>query len=91
MFIGQGRFKNDWFDVRLDLGDGEDWYNWKDICRYYPNVRHAIETYQIQTVEVIGMLAEIVDLFVRIKLYWQIAHFGRRSATRDSTRVDQGS
>ena len=66
MFTGQGRFKNDGFDVKLDLGDGEEWYNWKDICRYHPNIRHAFETYQIQTVEVTGRLLQIVDLFVRI-------------------------
>ncbi|HJQ24189.1 MAG TPA: DUF262 domain-containing protein [Blastocatellia bacterium] len=66
MFTGQGRFKKDGFDVKLDLGDGEELYTWSDICRYYPNVRHTFETYQIQTVEVTGRLAEIVDLFVRI-------------------------
>jgi uncharacterized protein with ParB-like and HNH nuclease domain len=27
MFMGQGRFKRGLFDVRLDLGDGWDWYD----------------------------------------------------------------
>ena len=66
MFGRQGRFKRDWFDVQLDLGDGRDWHDWRAIRRYYPQVRNSFETYKIPTVEVTGELAEIVDLFVRI-------------------------
>jgi hypothetical protein len=68
MFTRQGRFKRDWFDVRLELNEDEglDWWNWRDIRRYHGHVRHAIESYKIQTVEVTGSLSEIIDLFVRI-------------------------
>lgn len=65
MFTGTGRFKRDRFKVRLDLGDGLQWYDWKDLCRRHEE-RHQFETYKIQTVEVTGDLGEIVDLFVRI-------------------------
>ena len=66
MFMRQGRFKRDAFDLMLDLGDGRDWTDWRDICRDYPHARHAFESYKLQTVEVTGDLGQIVDLFVRI-------------------------
>lgn len=65
MFTGTGRFHRDWFDVKLDLGDGPQWYNWTELRRDH-NARHQFETYKIQTVEVTGDLGDIVDLFVRI-------------------------
>ena len=65
MFTGMGRFKRDRFDTKLDLGDGLDWYDWRDI-RHDHRARHQFESYKIQTVEVSGDLSEIVDLFVRI-------------------------
>jgi hypothetical protein len=66
MFTRQGRFKREWFDLRLDLGDGLEWVNWKDICRHHHQERGQMESYKIQTVEVTGDFGEIVDLFVRI-------------------------
>lgn len=68
MFARQGRFQRQGFDVRLELGgeNGRDWVNWKDIRRYYPQLRHAFDSYKIQTAEVTGNLSEIIDLFVRI-------------------------
>jgi len=68
MFVRQGRFKRDAFEVRLDLDDqpGPEWHDWLDIKRHYPQVRHEFEGYKIQTVEVTGRLADIIDLFVRI-------------------------
>jgi 5-methylcytosine-specific restriction endonuclease McrA len=67
MFIGIGRFKRGQFDVRLELDDdGLCWWDWKSIKRYSDETRHKFECFQLQTVEVSGDLAEIVDLFVRI-------------------------
>jgi hypothetical protein len=66
MFTELGRFKPDWFEVKLDIGDGLRWYDWRDIKRQHAERRAAIEAYKIQTVEVTGDLSEIIDLFVRI-------------------------
>jgi len=65
MFMQQGRFRRGEFDVRLDVGDGYQWYDWRALAKD-SNLRHAFETYKIPTVEVHGDLASIVDLFVRI-------------------------
>jgi len=66
MFTKQGRFKRDWFDAKLDLGDGLEWYNWNEIRKSFSEVRGAIEAYKLQTVQVTGDLNQIIDLFVRI-------------------------
>lgn len=66
MYTGVGSFKADRFDVKLELGNGLAFYDWADIRRNFPSQRHLFESYKIQTVEVTGDLAEIVDLFVRI-------------------------
>lgn len=67
MFIGVGRFKRKQFDVRLELDDnGLCWWDWKGIKKYSDETRHKFDCFQLQTVEVSGDLAEIVDLFVRI-------------------------
>lgn len=66
MFMRIGRFKRDWFDVKLDVGDGLEWYSWKEICRHHADTEAAIRSYKIQTVEVTGDLNQIIDLFVRI-------------------------
>lgn len=66
MFTGQGRFKKDAFDVKLNFDEGDEWHDWKTLCRYYPRLRHDFEAYKIQTVEVTGRFKDIVDLFVRI-------------------------
>lgn len=65
MFAGTGRFRPDRFDVKLELGNGLQWYDWADLRRNH-TARHQFETYKIQTVEVTGDLSDIVDLFVRI-------------------------
>ena len=66
MFLRTGRFKRGSFDLKLDVGDGPDWYDWKDICRHHAETEAAIRSYKIQTVEVTGDLNQIIDLFVRI-------------------------
>jgi hypothetical protein len=66
MFTKLGRFKRDWFDAKLDLGDGPEWLNWDEIKRRHKSLRTSIEAYKLQTVEVTGDLGQIIDLFVRI-------------------------
>jgi hypothetical protein len=66
MFSDQGRFKRERFDVKLDLGDGLDWWDWRGVRKYEPSRRASFESYKLQTVEVTGDLSDIVDLFVRI-------------------------
>jgi hypothetical protein len=66
MFTQLGRFKRDWFDARLDLGNGPEWWNWKKIRRDRSDIAAAIRGYKLPTVEVSGELAQIIDLFVRI-------------------------
>jgi hypothetical protein len=66
MFTNQGRFKRLSFDVRLDLGEGEMWYDWATISRRYHEHCAAFNNYKIQTVEITGKMNQIVDLFVRI-------------------------
>lgn len=67
MFIGIGRFKRKQFDVKLELDtDGLCWWDWKHIKKYSDKTRQNFECFRLQTVEVSGDLAEIVDLFVRI-------------------------
>ena len=66
MFMRVGRFKREWFDAKLDLGDGLDWYNWKEISRKFAQTEADFRSYKIQTVEVTGELNQIIDLFVRI-------------------------
>lgn len=66
MFTGQGRFKKEAFDVRLDLEEAGEWHDWHTLRRDYPRLGHDFEAYKIQTVEVTGRFTDIVDLFVRI-------------------------
>lgn len=66
MFMRVGRFKRDQYGVKLDLGDGAEWHDWKDICRRHADTEAAFRSYQIQTVKVTGDLNQIIDLFVRI-------------------------
>jgi hypothetical protein len=66
MFTKIGRFRRDWFDAKLDVGEGMWRYDWPTICRYFADRRATFESYKIQTVEVTGDLAQIIDLFVRI-------------------------
>jgi hypothetical protein len=66
MFTRIGGFKRDSFDVKLDLGEGHQWYDWTAIKKRFPDLRAKFEAYPIQTVQVTGDLKDIVDLFVRI-------------------------
>ena len=66
MFTGLGRFKRDTFETKLDFGSGLETYDWKAIKRRHVDRRGAVDAYKVQTVEVSGDLADIVDLFVRI-------------------------
>jgi Protein of unknown function DUF262/HNH endonuclease len=66
MFTRLGRFKRDKFDVKLDIGDGLQWYDWLTICRHHKNLRAEFQSYKVQIVEVTGDLADIIDVFVRI-------------------------
>ncbi len=70
MFARQGRFKRNSFDVKLDLGDGEEWQNWRDLIRYFPQTRNVFESYKIPTVEVDGDFNEIVRSVCSDKLNW---------------------
>lgn len=66
MFLQQGSFRRDGYEVKLDLQDDLEWVDWPRIKRKFPEARHRIESYKIQTVEVEGELASIIELFVRI-------------------------
>ena len=66
MFTKLGRFKRDWFNIKFDLGDGPDWYDWPQIKRHFRSRRATFDSYKLQTVEVTGDLSQIIDLFVRI-------------------------
>jgi hypothetical protein len=59
-------FGREGFDVKLDLGDGLRNYDWTTICRKHPEVRAAFERYKVQTVEITGLLGEIIDVFIGI-------------------------
>ena len=66
MFQGVGKFRRDKFSTRVQLDEynGVQNWSWKEIQR--AGLEYRIAGYNIQTVEVSGELAEIIDLFVRI-------------------------
>lgn len=72
MFEGVGRFRRDRFSVRTrlprdgesDADDRDDEWDWRKIVRR--RLQHRLDHFEIQTVEVNGDLAEVIDLFVRI-------------------------
>jgi hypothetical protein len=66
MFMGLGRFSRARFEAKLDLGDGLLPYDWREIQKHYPDLHATFDSYKIQTVEVTGGLAQIIDLFIRI-------------------------
>jgi hypothetical protein len=66
MFTGEGKFRRDWFDTRIDLGDGLNWWNWRQLSRHRPPLRANFLSYRIPVVQVSGELADIIDVFVRI-------------------------
>ena len=64
MFVGLGRFSRERFDAKLDLGDGLLPYGGREIEKYHSDLRANFHSYKIQTVEVTGGLAQIIDLFI---------------------------
>lgn len=66
MFMEQGRFRREAFDVKLALDGEVNWYDWRALRKHHPDARHRLESHKIQTVEVEGELGDIIDLFVRI-------------------------
>ncbi|MFT4278383.1 MAG: DUF262 domain-containing protein [Rhodopseudomonas sp.] len=66
MFTKASGFRQKSFDVRADLGDGIDRYDWNSIRRHYPQYQSLLSAFKLQVVEVTGNLKDIVDLFVRI-------------------------
>ena len=66
MFARAKRFKSQGFELKIDLGEGYDWQDWRSIQRYYPEHHSSFNSFKIQTVEVTGDLAQIVELFLRI-------------------------
>jgi hypothetical protein len=65
MFTATGRFRRHGFEIKHDIGEGQEWCDWSELRRNHVE-RHRFEPYKIQTVEVVGQLSEIVELFVRI-------------------------
>jgi len=66
MFQGTGRFRGKRFAARLQLNPNEsveDW-DWQRIQKR--GCGHRLMGYKIQTVEMTGDLADVIDLFVRI-------------------------
>jgi hypothetical protein len=66
MFLAEGRFKQHWFNAKIDLGDGLKWWSWKDFSKSRPEICSALMTYKLPVVQVTGELSEIIDLFVKI-------------------------
>jgi len=66
MFQGAGYFRRSRFSVkvRLEPDEGVEEWDWKRIRQR--GHEHRLMGYKFQTVEVIGDLADIIDLFVRI-------------------------
>lgn len=66
MFCGTQGFRRQRFDVRFQFPEDEQayWYDWRALRRW--GLTEPFLSYRIQTVEVSGDLADIVDLFVRI-------------------------
>lgn len=66
MFQGLGRFRRMRFSVktRLDTTDNISDWDWQRVLQ--KRHEHCIMGYKIQTVEVLGDLLDIIDLFVRI-------------------------
>ncbi len=66
MFTRTGRFRKGTFDCKLDLGKGHQLYSWPKIEKHFEDEAHEFKTYQIQTIEISGDFADIVNVFVRI-------------------------
>jgi len=66
MFTRQGRFKREGFNVKLGLEGEQGYHDWLSIKKKHQDLYHSLLTFKVQTAEVTGDLAEIVDLFVRI-------------------------
>lgn len=67
MFMREGTYRRDRFSVSLDLGDGEERYDWSTIRRRFPQVQRQIEEYELPVIRVDSIdFGQIRDLFVRI-------------------------
>lgn len=66
MFLGEKGFTREKFDVRLDLGAGYEWWDWRKLSRRHQGLANRLMSYSIQQVEVSGDFSRIVDLFVKI-------------------------
>ncbi|GAB4407506.1 MAG: hypothetical protein OHK0032_02850 [Thermodesulfovibrionales bacterium] len=66
MYQGIGRFKGKRFSVktRFDSAEAIEEWDWQKIKKR--EYEHCLMGYKIQTVEITGELADIIDLFVRI-------------------------
>lgn len=59
-------FGREGFEVKLDLGDGVEAYDWSAILKRHPKLRGTFSAYSLQTVEVEGELNEIIEVFLAI-------------------------
>ena len=61
-----GEIRGQRFSARVQFPgeDEREWVDWKMLCR--PRQQHLITGYRLNTVEVDGEIADIIDLFVRI-------------------------
>jgi hypothetical protein len=64
MFTGLIRGKRFWAKVQLPDGDEKEWVDWNTLRSR--KQQHLITGYRLNTVEVDGETADIIDLFVRI-------------------------
>ena len=82
MFLAEGRFKQYWFNAKIDLGDGLKWWSWKDFFKKQTRDMLGSDDLQASVVQVTGALSEIIDLLREDKLDRQIADI-RREAARE--------
>ena len=47
MFGRAKGFRNHGFEIKVDLGEGEEWQNWKSIQRYYPEAQSNFNSFKI--------------------------------------------
>ncbi|NOZ87140.1 MAG: DUF262 domain-containing protein [Deltaproteobacteria bacterium] len=67
MFMGEKPFYKKTFNVRLDIDlNKPTLWKWHSLRKQVPSICAAFQGFKLQTVEIEGNLAEIVDLFVRI-------------------------